>query len=288
MDISGKWSFITIRFHETDNEMFDHFSKHIFLPYISSNEYYLAGMEYPLSSERHLHAIIKNTTVRDNDKVKQKINNMIKSKKNKIFNTLLENALDCKAIQGSLDIYSTIGYITKSSKTDISTNISEQEIEAGKVAYYHEAKQPVAQVDNVLEYKNIAKGNLLLYLYDAHIKHKDIPLQYLPSYMVKYMNVSFITVKSLLSYALLELKLKIGGNHEQIHLQNELDYTNTEGLPYTSSFDNINYLKEQIEIEKFKNQQNLLKIEKLEFENEKLHDALTTEKNKNKIKKNQK
>lgn len=295
-DFKGKWSFITIRFHETDLEMFDHFCKNTFLPYISSNQYYLAGIEHPLSSERHLHAIIKNTTLRDNDKVKTKLSNMINSKKNLILNTITANALDCKSVKANSDtrttqaeeISRTIGYIVKSGNTDISTNIPQEDIDFGRKEYIIKMKEPVCQVDNVLQYKNIAKGNLLLYLYDAHIKHKDIPLQYLPSYMVKHMNVSFITVKSLLSYALLELKLKIGGNHEQIHLQNELDYTNTEGLPYTSSFDNINYLKEQIEIEKFKNQQNLLKIEKLEFENQKLQDALTSEKNKSKIKKNKK
>lgn len=282
MDIDGKWSFITIRFHETDNEMFDHFSKHIFLPYISSNEYYLAGMEHPLSSERHLHAIIKNTTVRDNDKVKQKINNMIKSKKNKIFNTLLENALDCKAIQGSLDIYSTIGYIVKSSKTDVSTNIRDEEIEAGRVAYYHEAKQPVAQVDNILEYKNIQKGNLLLYLYDAHIKHPDVKLSILPSYMVKYMNVSFGLCYKQLNYYLMELKLKLGGDESRILLKDEIDLSEQSASGFNP--DDCNYHHEyQDQVKKL-----LQKIEILEIEKQQLQDALTTEKNKNKFQKNQK
>jgi S-adenosylmethionine hydrolase len=292
-DFKGKWSFITIRFHETDLEMFDHFCKNHFLPYISSNQYYLAGIEHPLSSERHLHAIIKNTTLRDNDKVKTKLSNMINSKKNLIYNTITANALDCKSVKANSDkrttqseeISRTIGYIVKSGNTDISTNIPQEDIEYGRKEYLINMKDPVCQVDHILQYKNIAKGNLLLYLYDAHIKHKDIPIQYLPSYMVKYMNVSFIAVKSLLSYALLELKLKIGSNHEQIHLQTEEDYTNMEGLPFTYAHDNLKYLQEQLEIEKFKNEQNLLKIEKLEFENEKLQDALTTQKIKNKNKK---
>ena len=286
-DFKGKWSFITIRFHETDLEMFDHFCKNNFLPYISSNQYYLAGIEHPLSSERHLHAIIKNTTLRDNDKVKTKLSNMINSKKNKIYNTITANALDCKSVKQD-EVSNTIGYIVKSGNTDISTNIPQEDIEYGRKEYLINMKDPVCQVDHILQYKNIAKGNLLLYLYDAHIKHKDIPIQYLPSYMVKYMNVSFIAVKSLLSYALLELKLKIGSNHEQIELSTEQDYTNMEGLPFTYAHDNLKYLQEQLEIEKFKNEQNLLKIEKLEFENEKLQDALTTEKNKNKNKKNKK
>jgi len=280
MDISGKWSFITIRFHETDLPLFDHFSTHIFLPYISSNEYYLVGKEHPSSSERHLHAIIKNTTVRDNDKVKQKLSNMLKSKKNKMYNTLLENALDCKAVQGSLDIYSTIGYIVKSSETDISTNLPQSEIEAGRVAYYHEAKQPVAQVDNVLEYKNIAKGNLLLYLWDAHIKHPNIKLSILPSYMVKYMNVSFGLCYKQLNYYLMELKLKLGGDENKILLKDEIDLSESSKEGYYP--DDCNYHHQyQDQVKTL-----LQKIEILEIRNQQLQDELLDVKNSKKNQKN--
>jgi len=276
MDTKGNWSFITIRFHETDVVTFDHFHKFILIPYIESNETYLIGIEHPTTSERHLHAVIKNTTSRDNDKVKQKIKNLVKSKKNNIWNTITDNAVDVKPLKSNLDIYSTIGYVAKQSTTDIQSNIPEEEIDAGRSAYYHESKTPICQVENILEYKSLSKGNLLLYLYDAHIKHKDIPLKTLPSYMVKYMNVSFISCKSLLKYAMLELKLKIGYDEKSIDLENEFDKNDAEEL-IQNNYDLIN--SDNIK-------QLLTKIEILEFQNKNLQDENTSLKNKLESKKN--
>ena len=62
MDTTGNWSFITIRFHETDVVTFDHFTKFILTPYLISNEYYAIAIEHKDTSERHLHSVIKNTT----------------------------------------------------------------------------------------------------------------------------------------------------------------------------------------------------------------------------------
>lgn len=225
MKTTGLWSFITIRFHETDIKLFDHFVKMIFIPYIVKNESYIVGIEHPNSSERHLHAVIKNTTVKDNSKVRQKINTMINSKKNNIVNTLLSNALDVKSLPKIVDIYTTIGYVSKQSSTLIITNIKEEFIDAGKVALYHETKEPICSVNNIIQYKNITKGNLLLHLYSCHVDNPLIAVEYLPSYMVKHLKYSFIGCKSLLRYALLELRLIIDNKkHDQIVLSEEFNY----------------------------------------------------------------
>lgn len=278
MDTNGKWSFITIRFHETDVVTFDHFTKFILNPYILSNELYIIGIELQDTSERHLHAVIKNTTSRDNDKVKQKITNLVKSKKNNIWNTITDKAVDVKPLKSNLDIYSTIGYVAKQSKTDIQTNIPAEEVDAGRKAYYQESKMPVAQVDNNLEYKNLSKGNLLLYLYDAHIKHPQIPLTVLPSYMVKHMNISFGLCYKQLKYYLLELKLKLGRDENEINLVDEFDSKDANAL-IENNYDLIN--NENIK-------QLLVKIEILEFQNKNLQDENVELKSKLKNQKKQK
>lgn len=278
MDTTGNWSFITVRFHETDLVTFDHFTKFILIPYLISNEIFHIGIEHEETSERHLHAVIKNTTSRDNDKVKQKINNLVKSKKNNIYNTITDNAVDVKPLKSNLDIYSTIGYVAKQSKTDVQSNIPTEEIDAGRKAYYQESKMPVAEVKNNLEYKSLSKGNLLLYLYDAHVRFPQISLKTLPSYMVKYMNVSFISCKSLLKYAMLELKLKIGHDEKEIDLANEFDIKDAEEL-ISNNYDLVN--SDNIK-------QLLTKIEILEFNNKNLQDENTSLKNKLNEQKNKK
>jgi hypothetical protein len=63
-----------------------------------------------------------------------------------------------------------------------------------------------------------------MYLYDAAKKFPDIPIPELPAYMVAKLKFSFIPVKSLLNYALLELRLILNKNLiESINLQEELN-----------------------------------------------------------------
>lgn len=196
MDTSGKWSLITIRFHISDLETFDYFVTHTFLPYAKENEYYHSGIEFPETSERHLHCVIKNTTVRDNEKVQKKIKTMIHTHKNKIYNTLTDNALDVKYLKTYKDISRSIGYICKQSATDIQTNIPQYEIDAGLVAYYQDAKIPFAVVDNIYEHKQVSKGNLLNYMYDANIKHPTIPIHLLEEFMIQHMKISFVNIST--------------------------------------------------------------------------------------------
>lgn len=288
----GQWSFITIRFHETDMVLFDHIYNSILVPFFKKNEYYITGIENPGTTERHCHCVIKNTTCRkkygnvykfENNKVQDKINTIITSKKNILYNTLPQNALDCANLPELTDKEHSIGYIRKQLNTDIQTNIPEEAIDYCRQSYILQSKKIVCPVDNPIEYKNLSKGNMLLYLYDAHVKFPDINLNSLPSYMVKYMNVSFISCKSLLNYALLELKIKISSDKkviDKINLCREEDFTDCENLPYSSNYDNIKYLQEQIEIEKFNNSRNLLKIEKLQLQNEKYQDEILSLKNK--------
>lgn len=192
MDTSGNWSFITIRFHETDIKIFDHFVKCLFTPYILTNELYIIGIEFPELSARHLHAVIKNTTSKENSKVLQKITNLCTGKKNQLNNTILKNAIDVKRLPSVMDIYTTIGYVAKQSKTDISTNMPPQEIEAGRNALYHETKVPLAHLENVYEHKQLTKGNCLNYLYDAHIRNPEVPISILPEFMVRHDKLSFV------------------------------------------------------------------------------------------------
>ena len=207
LNTENPWSFITIRFHETDIEMFDHFVKYIFIPYLKTNYQYISGVEFPDTTERHLHAVIKNTTSKDNSKVRQKIHNMCLGKKNKLSNTILVNAIDVKPLPTILDIYTTIGYVAKQSSTDIQTNLLSSQVEAGRTALYHETKAPLCQVEHNLEYKTLSKGNVLLHLYNAAKANPDIPLVQLPSFMVAYKKYSFYPLK--LKQVMLELKLKL-------------------------------------------------------------------------------
>jgi len=261
------WSFITIRFHETDLEMFDHFVKFIFTPYIVSNEQYISGIEHPGTNERHLHAVIKNSTSKDNSKVRQKIHNMCLGKKNKLSNTILVNAIDVKSLPTILDIYTTIGYVAKQSKSDIQTNLSASQVDAGRTALYHETKTPICQVEHSLEYKTVSKGNVLLHLYNAAKLNPNIPLRALPSFMVAYLNYSFYPLK--LKQVMLELKLKLfPEKYESIDLIDEFDYEETDLITQENhdlqNKDTIVQLLQQIEILKFQDkikQDHILSLE---------------------------
>lgn len=271
------WSFITIRFHETDLEMFDHFVKFIFTPYIVSNEQYICGIEHPETNERHLHAVIKNTTSKDNSKVRQKIHNMCLGKKNKLSNTILVNAIDVKPLPTILDIYTTIGYVAKQSKSDIQTNLSASQVDSGRTALYHETKAPLCQVEHNIEYKTLSKGNVLLHLYNSAKLNPNIPLRALPSFMVAHLNYSFYPLK--LKQVMLELKLKLfPEKYESIDLIDEFDYEETN-LIIQDNHDLQN--KEVIK-------QLLQEIEILKFQNNILTDENTSLKNKIKTKKNTK
>lgn len=267
----GNFSFITIRFHETDLEAFDNFYKYLFLPYIQGNLLYISGIEYPDTAERHCHAVIKNTTSKDNSKVLQKIQNLYNSKKNKMLNTLIQNAIDVKSVtrynpKSEESKYTSkqcaIGYILKQSKTVISTNISEEMLDECRVAYYHEAKVPFCEVKHNLEYKNLSKGNMLLHMWNAHKDNPTVKIRDLPSLMVARLNYSFLSCQSSIRSAKLELKLKIEDTgsdfaYKKICLAESVDMGEMPELAdanmYHAHSDQIKVLLSKIEILENKN-----------------------------------
>jgi hypothetical protein len=267
LNTDNSWSFITIRFHETDIEMFDHFVKYIFIPYIKTNQQYIIGIEFPDSNERHLHAVLKNTTSKDNSKVRQKIHNMCLGKKNKLSNTILVNAIDVKPLPSILDIYTTIGYVAKQSTSDIQTNLPSETIDAGRTALYHETKAPLCEVKHNLKYKTLSKGNVLLHLYNNAIEHPDVPLRSLPSFMVAYKNYSFYPLK--LKQVMLELKCKLNpAKYEQIDMIDEFDYDETDLITKENhdlqNKEIIKQLLQENEILKFQNSIMQDEIQRLE------------------------
>lgn len=219
------YSLITINFHPSDSDSSEYFLENIFKPYIATFPIYILVTEYPNSIEQHIHAVIARPKELDNSKVLQKITGKRFLSKLKLNNTQIKNAVDCKALSTITDFYQSIGYCIKQVKIDSTfTNICKSDLEMCYKSWLYVSKQLLCKVDNMLEYKSITKGTLLMYLYDAAKKHPEVPISELPSFMVAQLNFSFIGVKSLINYSLLELKLKLSpiqSNIEQINLQEE-------------------------------------------------------------------
>jgi REP element-mobilizing transposase RayT len=218
------WSLITINFHPTDTDCFENFLETVYKPYIKNFPLYINTIEYPDTPNQHLHTVIARPKTLDNAKVLQKLTGKRFTKNLKLNNTNIKNAIDCQTLSTVSDIYQSIGYCVKQREKILFTNIPDEDLEVCYKSYIYASKDVICKVDHALEYKSVSKGDLLLYLYDAAKKFPDIPIPELPAYMVAKLNFSFIPVKSLLNYALLELRLKLKPELiESINLQEELN-----------------------------------------------------------------
>ena len=185
-------------------------------------------------------------------------------------------AIDVKPLSTILDIYTTIGYVAKQSTTDIHTNLSDETVDAGRTALYHETKAPLCEVKHPIEYKTLSKGNVLLHLYNSAKENPNVPLRALPSFMVAHKNYSFYPLK--LKQVMLELKLKLNPEkYEQIDLIDEFDYDETD-LIHSENHD-------------LQNKETIMKLlqenEILKFQNTIYQDEILSLKNKQKSEKNQ-
>jgi len=218
------WSLITINFHPTDTDGFEYFLNTKYKPYIQEFPIYINTVEYPDTPNQHLHTVIARDKSLDNKKIEQKLKGKRFMKDLKLNNTNNKDAINVKALTTVADIYQSIGYCVKQREKILFHNIEESDLEMCYKSWLYASKDVICKVDNVLEYKNVSKGDLLLYLYDTAKKFPNIPIPELPAYMVAKLNFSFISVKSLLRYALLELRLKLKPELiEQINLQEELN-----------------------------------------------------------------
>lgn len=216
------WSLITINFHPTDMDGFQYFLETIYKPYIKEFPVYINTIEYPDTPQQHLHTVIARDKSKDNAKILQKITGKRFTKDLKLNNTEKDKAIQCDALSTVADIYNSIGYCVKQREKILFHNIPEDDLEMCYKSWLYASKDVICKVDNVLEYKNVSKGDLLMYLYDTAKKYPDIPVSELPAYMVAKLNFSFISVKSLLNYSLLELRLKLNPEtYQKINLQEE-------------------------------------------------------------------
>lgn len=216
------WSLITINFHPTDSDASEFFLETKFKPYIQDFPIYINAIEYPDSQSQHYHCVIARDKNLDNAKILQKLSGKRFIKSLNLNNTIAKNAIDCKPLSTTADIYQSIGYCLKQPENILFTNILETDQQICYKAWLYASKEVLCKVDHVLEYKSVSKGDLLMYLYDTAKKYPDIPIPELPAYMVAKLKYSFISVKSLLNYSLLELRLKINPNlTEKINLQEE-------------------------------------------------------------------
>jgi len=79
-----------------------------------------------------------------------------------------------------------------------------------------------------LNYTTLNQNNIFKNMYNAHIKHPEIELNHLPSYMVKYMEYSFIGVNHLIQENLDKIK----------YIKNQKDTY----LVYILKCDNLTYV----------------------------------------------
>lgn len=216
------WSLITINFHPSDTDSFEYFLETIYKPYIKDFPLYINTVEYPDTPQQHLHTVIARDKKLDNSKILQKISGKRFTKSLKLNNTNTKNAIQCVALSTVSDVYQSIGYCIKQRENILFHNFEDPDLEMCYKSWLYASKDVICKVDNVLEYKSVSKGDLLLYLYDTAVKFPDIPVPELPAYMVSKLNFSFISVKSLLNYALLELRLKLNPEtYERVNLQEE-------------------------------------------------------------------
>lgn len=203
------FALITINFHPTDMDAFNHFLNSYFLPYIIDAPLYVLTTEYDQTLSRHLHCVIgyDKNFARDIEKIKVKLNaKKVKKILKNIYNTD-EVAFDVKPLQDNTKtqdkdrdtkfghVYTTIGYTIKQGTNNLQTNIQDQEVlEQCRLSYIDKMKKPIIQLENNYEHKQLSKGNILNYLYDASIKHPEIPIVQLENYTIQHMKYSYISI----------------------------------------------------------------------------------------------
>lgn len=202
---------ITINFHPSDMDSFNTFLNSIFLPYVIEAPLYALTTEFNESLSRHLHCVVgyDKNFARDIDKIKTKLNGKkIKKILSKVYNTD-ECGFDIKPLQDNTSsddedkdtkfghVYTTIGYCIKQGTRYLQTNIKDEKVlEQCRIAYIDKVKKPIVQLENNYEHKQLSKGNILNYIYDASIKHPNIPIVQLENYTIKHMKYSYISISS--------------------------------------------------------------------------------------------
>ena len=170
------YAMITINYHPTDMDDYKLFFNTILLPYAMTASIYFITTEYKDTQNEHCHIILsygENESIRDFDKIKRKL----KSKKVtqnllKLTNTKLEHAIKVDKVNSTVfDKYKSIGYLLKHGSENLISNVKDQKIlDMVYQSYITAMKKPIVQVEHQLQYKTIGKGELLLHMYDEHMK----------------------------------------------------------------------------------------------------------------------
>jgi len=264
------WSLITINFHPTDTDAFEYFLNTTYKPYVKQFPIYINALEYPNTLYQHLHTVIARPKTLDNAKLRQKLSGKRFLKDLKLYNTKDINALDVKSLDTFADVCQSIGYCNKQRTTILfHSDIPQTDIDICYKAWLYSSKDVIHKVKHVLEYKNVSKGDLLLYLYDYHIEHPEIPLCMLESHLIANTKLSLAQIPLSILRAVrieLKLKLKLKSTHLFDYIEN---ITHNEILP----LDNTEYM----ELPKY---QLIEEINKLRAQNEELKNAVKSLKKK--------
>jgi len=205
------FALITINFHPTDMDAFNHFLNSYFLPYVIDAPLYVLTTEFNKTLSRHLHCVVgyDKNFARDINTIQKKLNGKkVKKILKNIYNTD-EVAFDIKPLQDNTKtqdkdrdtkfghVYTTIGYTIKQGTNYLQTNLQDQEVlEQCRLSYIDKMKTPFVQLENNYEHKQLSKGNILNYLYDASIKHPEIPIVQLENYTIQHLRYSYISISS--------------------------------------------------------------------------------------------
>lgn len=226
---------ITINFHPSDMDQFNNFLTTYFLPYIIEAPLYALTTEFNTSLSRHLHCVVgyDKKFARDIYTIKNKLNaKKVKLNLIKIYNTD-ECAFDVKTIQDDTKdekvelekrdtkwghIFTSIGYCVKQGTGYLQTNIKDTELlEQSRLSYINKMKKPIVSLDNNYEHKQLSKGNILNHLYDASIKHPEIPIIQLENYTIKHMKYSYANVTQYTKRQVLKELYIIRSNDQKIY-----------------------------------------------------------------------
>lgn len=248
--------------HSTDVEAFQVHYEVYFKPFLQTNyTSYLSVIEYPNTSERHLHAVIgseKGVKAQDTDKVKMKLYRNLKNMD--LLNTDLKHAIVVKDMNDPKTLYSGIGYLLKSDEPTILTTFNKEELDTALKAYYLFSKKPHHTLTDLLEYKMIPKGDYLAYLYDHYKKHPELNINCLEAHMIEHTKVSMghIPLATKKAYRLeLELKLHIRNSLHTDILNEETGYSDD----WTADDHDFNNMPKYLLINAIKELQNII-IEK--------------------------
>lgn len=251
---------ITINLHPSDMDQFNNLLNSYFLPYIVDAPYYAMTTEYNETLHKHLHCVLgyDKKFARDIGTIRSKVNGQkIKNILYKIYNSnecafdvkpLKDDTKDEKKKQDDRDtkwghIFTSTGYCVKQGTGYLQTNITcEEFLEQSRLSYINKMKKPIVNLEHNYEHKQLSKGNVLNYIYDASIKHPEIPIVQLEHYTIKHMKYSYVNVPQYTKTQAMKELYIIRSDDQKIHEK----YENQDKMLITPHEKNIEQKYEEL------------------------------------------